>query len=655
MDAYGNSTSNYFTGDVTITQDLAVGGDITVGGDIDFKGDVVIQPPRCLDTDCVQEITPSTFSLRAATGPAVLNIVDGKDINIYDQIHVDTIRSSSHQDMPDTDPQIQFLFNGLRVNSGGATALIIRPGAGLDPPTVAVPGVSEVTELKPFLGTQDISVVTSADTEFVRFRSANARMRVGTIGSHYDMPGADGTVGQYLRTDGAGDAKWQAPDPPALGATYIQRSIFTAITTTVVYPKGVPVVLYQPTPIGADGVLIADFPQDSVYTLRAEGYWNVLNGSGLTGTGQFEFFVTNGTGAFVLFEQSSFIVGTFQEYGFWGAEITIIRYSPTQQVCRGKYWTSQPGGIQLNAQNFTANLDNLAVGTLIRCRGQWTDNTTAPTVLTPIFTKYEVTLSTPTAGGINQVHNTLIGLAPGDAGHTDLALLTGRAGGQFLRGGTAPGDALALQASTGGGGQVRMVSNVRLDTGFHIQPQTGGVSDLGSQTEYMRNLWAVGLNLSPIGTVFTLGNDAEQMAVPSHRYISIYTMSNTDATSFSGGGVYSFIEGKTSTSANQGMDTDNAGRIINLGPDAIFRVNFTGTCLPLNDDETYSFLIYRDGAPVDGSYVSGYERNQPNTLGLSTHIMIAVPQNSHIQMACTTFSGNKFIVQDYSFSAEVML
>lgn len=655
MNIYGASTTNIFTGDVFMSDDLSVGGDLTVGGDIDFTGDVVIAPPGCLDTDCVQEITPSSFSLRAATGPAVLNIVDGEDINIYRQIHVDVIRSSTHQDPPDADGKIEFLFSGIRMNSGGATALLVKPGGTF--PTVAMPGITEATDVRPFAGTQDVKFSSATGTEIMRTRSANDRLRVGTIGSHYDMPGADGAAGFFLRTNGAGDATWAAADPPAAGPTFIDRQIFTAVTTTTVYPKGVLTPLFQPTVIGDDAVNIADFPQNSIYTLRCQGYWNGLNANILSGTGTMSVYCTNSTGAFVLFERDTTVSSpaNFQEYGYWEVVVTVIRFSPTAQICRASFIKNSAADTTMVATQFDTLFQTLAVGPGIRAQAFWTDDTSLPMVLTPIMSSYRVTLSTPTAAGINQVHNTLLGITPGDAGHTSLALLTGRAGGQFLRGGTAPGEALALQGSSGGGGTIQCVSDVRLDTGFHLRPQTQGVSDLGSQTLYMRNLWGTSINLSPIGVPFTLGNDAELPVIPAHRYISIYAQSNGDATSFPGGGEYSFIEGKTTTGVSNGMDTNNAGRIINLGPDANFRVSFTGTILPQIDDDTYSFLVYVDGAPVDGSYVSTYIRNQPSTAAVGTHVMVFVPNNGHIQMACTSFSGDKFTVVDYSFSAEVLL
>jgi hypothetical protein len=340
----------------------------------------------------------------------------------------------------------------------------------------------------------------------------------------------------------------------------------------------------------------------------------------------------------------------------WSIIVTVIRYSPTQQICRASFYKNQAlTDTSVLAPNFDFVQQNLAVGPSLRAQAFFTDNTIAPMVLTVGFTRYDVTLATPGAAGINQTHNTLIGLTPGDAGHTDLVVISGRPGGQLIRGGTLVGDSLALQASSGGLGQIQLVSQVRLDTGNSIIPQTGGVSDLGSQTEYMRNLWCVGINLSPIGTPFTIGNDMELPVIPAHRFISIYAQGNGDATSFPGPGIYAFIEGKTAVSVNNGMDTDNAGRIINLGPDANFRVSFTATILPLQDDEVYSFLIYINGAPADGSYVAGYQRNQPYPLSAATHLMVFVPSGGHIQMGATSLSGNKYVVQDYAFSAEVLL
>jgi hypothetical protein len=60
MNNSGFSNDNLHIGDVRITEDLTVDGDLNVGGDIEFSGDVVINPPDCLQTDCINTVTPAT-------------------------------------------------------------------------------------------------------------------------------------------------------------------------------------------------------------------------------------------------------------------------------------------------------------------------------------------------------------------------------------------------------------------------------------------------------------------------------------------------------------------------------------------------------------------------------------------------------------------
>ena len=60
MNINGFSVDNLHQGDVRITGDLEVDGDMEIKGDVLYTGDVKIQPPSCLETDCIKSFTPAT-------------------------------------------------------------------------------------------------------------------------------------------------------------------------------------------------------------------------------------------------------------------------------------------------------------------------------------------------------------------------------------------------------------------------------------------------------------------------------------------------------------------------------------------------------------------------------------------------------------------
>ena len=60
MNINGFTNDNLHQGDVRITGDLQVDGDMEIKGDVLYTGDVKIQPPSCLETDCINPFTPAT-------------------------------------------------------------------------------------------------------------------------------------------------------------------------------------------------------------------------------------------------------------------------------------------------------------------------------------------------------------------------------------------------------------------------------------------------------------------------------------------------------------------------------------------------------------------------------------------------------------------
>lgn len=90
------------------------------------------------------------------------------------------------------------------------------------------------------------------------------------------------------------------------------------------------------------------------------------------------------------------------------------------------------------------------------------------------------------------VHNTLSGLTTGDAGHTQFALLAGRAGGQILQGGTAASENLVFESTSNASkGSVQTKDNFTPFTNASYSGSWSG-TDLGDSTHYFRDLYTKG-------------------------------------------------------------------------------------------------------------------------------------------------------------------
>ena len=89
-------------------------------------------------------------------------------------------------------------------------------------------------------------------------------------------------------------------------------------------------------------------------------------------------------------------------------------------------------------------------------------------------------------------HSSLGGLTSGDAGHTQFALLAGRAGGQAIIGGTAAGESLDLESTSNASkGSVQVKSVLRPFTDASYSTQWDG-TDLGGATKRWRDIYSAG-------------------------------------------------------------------------------------------------------------------------------------------------------------------
>jgi hypothetical protein len=89
-------------------------------------------------------------------------------------------------------------------------------------------------------------------------------------------------------------------------------------------------------------------------------------------------------------------------------------------------------------------------------------------------------------------HSSLNGLTTGDAGHTQFALLAGRAGGQALIGGTAAGESLDLESTSNASkGYVQVKSVLRPFTDASYTTEWAG-TDLGHASKRWKDVYTVG-------------------------------------------------------------------------------------------------------------------------------------------------------------------
>lgn len=87
----GYSIDNTHIGSVIITEDLTVEGETKLE-EIEVK-EIKIEPPGCVETDCLQEITANTFELKNNAGATVAGIVNTNAISVPNQLRTNYLRS----------------------------------------------------------------------------------------------------------------------------------------------------------------------------------------------------------------------------------------------------------------------------------------------------------------------------------------------------------------------------------------------------------------------------------------------------------------------------------------------------------------------------------------------------------------------------------
>ena len=208
--------------------------------------------------------------------------------------------------------------------------------------------------------------------------------------------------------------------------------------------------------------------QLNIDNLRLDG--NVISSQNLNGDIQ---FTPNGTGKIIV--DSTIIPG---------ADNTLDLASSTN-----RFNDLFLGGVISNGTN------NIAVSTLLAFRsGVWRDLAQTVPAQTGDSLFYDsgsgVWLASVPDSEIT--HNTLTGLTTGDAGHTQFAMLAGRAGGQTLQGGTAASENLTLESTAHATkGSVFTKDNFLPFTNASYSGSWSGL-DLGDSTHYFRDLYTKG-------------------------------------------------------------------------------------------------------------------------------------------------------------------
>lgn len=147
------------------------------------------------------------------------------------------------------------------------------------------------------------------------------------------------------------------------------------------------------------------------------------------------------------------------------------------------------GGVISNGTN------NISLNTLLAFRsGVWRDlaQTTPAQAGDSLF--YDAVngvwlASTPDS---EIVHSTISGLTTGDSGHTQFAMLLGRAGGQVLQGGTASSENLTLESTADATKGAVVTKDTFLPFTNASYSGTWSGLDLGSSSKYFRDIYTKG-------------------------------------------------------------------------------------------------------------------------------------------------------------------
>lgn len=90
------------------------------------------------------------------------------------------------------------------------------------------------------------------------------------------------------------------------------------------------------------------------------------------------------------------------------------------------------------------------------------------------------------------LHSEVAGITTGDAGHTQFVMLTGRAGGQTVSGGTVAGQNLTLRGSSAGGGSVVTQDSIKPSSDASYSGMTLNGVSLGDSVTRLANVYTRG-------------------------------------------------------------------------------------------------------------------------------------------------------------------
>ena len=460
MNNLGGNTDNIHLGDTEIFGDLTVTEDFILKGEFEVVGDLVVAPPNCVISNCIKPATLSgsldiknnsgstiaqfnddqsigAFSIYGESGglllssdsggQAVLQLNQGTGIPtagcrlINTKLNVDEIQSQSHE-ISGSNPKI--LFTASKVEITGDTATEFETKTIL---------TSEIKKDD----TGGNMIIKAADgTQIIRTDDNLKELYVGEDATGYRMPKLRDTIGHILTMSNTGVATFE--EPAQTGANTV---IGTIVTPRTVYGFGsyanVALSVSGSTSVAANTWAIGD-----VLTIRILGEWSSTARTG--GTSNFRLVVgalgsvvssfvnpaTNGTVSKQPFELSigltratattiNFVgTGIFQDND--GANKPSKQFDFNSGVITGYDETlALPVDIEY--------IDNSTSGTgsgyvrYVAQSGIWTQST--PSSVVPVISTSD--------------HTALSNLELGDAGHSQFALLTGRAGGQTLSGGSS--------------------------------------------------------------------------------------------------------------------------------------------------------------------------------------------------------------------------
>lgn len=300
----------------------------------------------------------------------------------------------------------------------------------------------------------DLSFQDSAGVQAARLLDG-AVMSIGTGGTEYALPVADGTASQILSTDGKGVVSFTNA---SVGQARVIQNKFTCDLARDFYTLGV----YQSVNLSGTGsttVLSAsEFIDGSSFRVNLSGNWRIDSTGAATALGTFRFRIGATT-----FTSDAIIVSTVSQirdregdfnivwtitrvggnmYIMLDGITTLINSGADQPAFAIQMASTVPVQLTLPSFPFDINVD-------------WKDSSVGGGSCWPQAATYYIDymnpdteiLATSTPGGTTD-HLALSNLTSGDAGHAQFAQLNGRSGGQHILGGTIATEKLQLQGNS---------------------------------------------------------------------------------------------------------------------------------------------------------------------------------------------------------------